>query len=451
MLRTTILNLIALAAAVFAVSLAGSSRIAQMYGWLEIDREQLAGFGLILVYWCTLVLAHYYYETRVMRDRVRAEICISRQRTTALWHERSRLGAEHRANGNGATNGSQTRGPGRASASAGGAATALVVEAEPRGRSSAGRPADAMSRMEDPIVRLLDQAGTFLGETGHCWRRGFMTFLGWESAPELSALQLLNAADVLAWGQVSDETAVCARIVQAQSQIGELAPDQQHVWRSQFGCFWRSDGRPTPLDPALPGRRRAAKAVGRVAAEDDRALALWRARLCAFLADLYESRQVRNARLSSLQQKASWSVLISLWVLIALAAAGDGRVLLAGAIGGLLSRLTRFTGIRWLTTDFGLGWAQLYLAPPVGALAAWGGIHTLLLIQHLGTIDLHTVLSDTHAQGTGSNAASVLGLAIALGFSERLFDRLLRRAADTIVPPAEASQPSSAPAGVRAL
>jgi len=38
----------------------------------------------------------------------------------------------------------------------------------------------------------------------------------------------------------------------------------------------------------------------------------------------------------------------------------------------------------------------------------------------------------------------VLGLAIALGFSERLFDRLLRRAADTIVPPAEAPQPSTA-------
>jgi hypothetical protein len=449
MLRTTILNLIALAAAVFAISLASSSWITQVYGWLELDREQLAGFALILVYWCTLVLAHYYYETRVMRERVRAEICISRHRTRALWQDRARLGVASRGNGHLAGNGSATRQPARAAAPPAGTATVLV-ELEQTERSPAG-PVDAMRRIEDPIVRLLDQAGTFLGETGHCWRRGFMTFLGWESAPELSALQLLNAADVLAWGQASDQSAVSARIVQAQSQIGELAPDQQHVWRSQFACFWRADGRPNPLDPARPHRRSAAGATGRSTAGDDRALAIWRARLCAFLEDLYESRQVRNARLSSLQQKASWSVLISLWVLIALAAAGDGRVLLAGAIGGLMSRLTRFTGIRWLTTDFGLGWAQLYLAPPVGALAAWGGIHTLLLIQHLGTIDLHTVLSDSYAQGRGSGAASVLGLAIALGFSERLFDRLLRRAADTIVPPVEAAQPSSAPAGVRAL
>ena len=228
-----------------------------------------------------------------------------------------------------------------------------------------------------------------------------------------------------AWRQVSDETVISSRIVQAQSQLDELAPEQRRVWNRQFASFWC--------------------ASSEVASEyGEHALAMWRSRLCAFLTDLYESRQVRNARLSSLQQKASWGVLITLWVLVALVAGGDGRVLLAGAIGGLLSRMTRFTGIRWLTTDFGLGWAQLYLAPPVGALAAWGGIHTLLLIQRTGTIDLHNVLSDAQAQGTGKHAASVLGLAIALGFSERLFDRLLRRAADTIVPPAEAPQPSTA-------
>src|SRR5215470_13632633 len=146
-----------------------------------------------------------------------------------------------------------------------------------------------------------------------------------------------------------------------------------------------------------------------------------RARLCAFLAQLHEARQVRNARLASMQQKASWGVLIALWTLVALVVGGDGAVLLAGAIGGLLSRLTRFSGVRWLTNDYGLGWAQLYLAPPVGALAAWGGLH-LILLQSA------TTMKDT-------SGSAVLGLALALGFSERLFDRLLRGAADTIAPP----------------
>jgi hypothetical protein len=436
--------------------LAMSNGMARLYAWLDLDREELAGFALILVYWSTLLLAHYYFETRVMSDRVRAEIWIARQRAASLRVRRPRIGAADN-NGNGGAPASLAA-PRRSEstlASANGIASVLVIGAEPTDVTLLARGTSAPDDAFEPVVCLLDKAEETLDAESPGWRRFgrfVMTFLGWESAPELSALQLLNAADIDTWSHVSDEAAISARIVQAHSQLGELTPDQQYVWRRQFACFWRGDGRPTPLDP-LPRRRGAPRsgAAARPVVDTDRALAAWRSRLCAFLDDLYESRQVRNARLSSLQQKASWGVLITLWALVALVAGGDGRVLLAGAIGGLMSRLTRFTGIRWLTTDFGLGWAQLYLAPPVGALAAWGGIHTLLLVQRFGTVDLQKVLSGPDAQGTGKHAASVLGLAIALGFSERIFDRLLRRAADTIVPPAEASQPSSAPTGVRAL
>jgi hypothetical protein len=436
MLDDIALNVPASLTTLVAGSVEISDRVVRAYTWLNIDREELAGFTLILVYWCTLVLAHYYFETRVLHDRVRAEICIARHRAAALWEERAHLGEAWRSNGHPTTNGTREGHEPSAAASSGGAGTSLAVAVAPASVAGGERAALGGSATSDPVACLLAQATDDLNVTSHGWKRCAMTFLGWESAPELSVLQLLNAADLLAWRQVTDETAISARIVQAQSQLGELAPDQQRVWKSQFATFWRADGQPTPLDAVPP---------------DDRALATWRSRLCAFLGDLYESRQVRNARLSSLQQKASWGVLIALWVLVALVAGGDGRVLLAGAIGGLLSRLTRFSGIRWLTTDFGLGWAQLYLAPPLGALAAWGGIHILVLLQRFGTINVHEVLADGHVQGTGAHAASVLGLALALGFSERLFDRLLRLAADTIVPPAEPQHVSSAPAGVRAL
>ena len=381
-----------------------------MYG---IDRQELAGFALILIYWCTLLFAHYYFETQ--GDARPGE---GRHLHRAASRGRALGGARGWSDG---TNGSGPHRSHRAATAGGRGGTALLVEA------SIDRAETVRGGGGDPVVRLLDEAERTVEQTCHGWKRFArfaMTFLGWDSAPELAALQLLNAADILAWRQASDETLISSRIVQAQSQLDELAPDQRRVWNRQFASLWGASS-----ETAVLG---------------EQALAVWRSRLCAFLSDLYESRQVRNARLSSLQQKASWGVLITLWVLVALIAGGDGRVLLAGAIGGLLSRMTRFTGIRWLTTDFGLGWAQLYLAPPVGALAAWGGIHTLLLIQRTGTIDLHNVLSDAQAQGTGTHAASVLGLAIALGFSERLFDRLLRRAADTIVPPAESPQPSAA-------
>ena len=266
-----------------------------------------------------------------------------------------------------------------------------------------------------------------------------LAFIGWESAPELASLQKLNAAELLLWRHEPDQQEVGARIVQAESQLEELSPDQQRVWRAAFAEFWRGDasrplyGGPCPDCPSPDG-----------------ALPFWRAQLCAFLRDLYESRQVRGARMSSLQQKAMWGVVIALWTLVALVVAGDGHILLAGAIGGLLSRLTRFTGIRWLTTDFGLGWAQLYLAPPVGALAAWAGLHVWLVLQEVDAVGLQTIINPTSLAGEGPEASAVFGVALALGFSERLFDRLLRQAADTIAPPATAAAPaSSAPSPAR--
>ncbi len=329
------------------IALSISGRISAMYAWLDIDREELAGFALILIYWCTLLFAHYYFETRVMRDRVKADIWIARHRAAVLWEERAVAGRVAGSNGHAATNGSEAH-RSRNTATAGGrAGTAVLVEASTAtGPASVGLAGAVPGRSGDPVVRLLDEAEKTVDERCHGWKRFArfaMTFLGWESAPELSALQLLNAADILAWRQVSDETVITARIVQAQSQLDELAPEQRHVWTRQFASFWCASSAPSDGAPV----------------HSDHAIAMWRSRLCAFLADLYESRQVRNARLSSLQQKASWGVLITLWVLVALVAGGDGRVLLAGAIGGLLSRMTRFTGIRWLTTDFGLGWAQL--------------------------------------------------------------------------------------------
>lgn len=450
MLRTTALMILTLAIALLALVIAMATLIAPAYVWLHLDREQLAGFGLILIYWCTLVLAHYYYETRVTRARVEAEISVARLRAAAFLDARDERRDVARSNGDVQAHGGSRGGSRRAGVAAGATATAVVTEPAAQVTGSLDGPADGTGEADDSVLRILAEAQRLLD--ARCGRgrhagRGVMTFLGWESAPELSALQLVNAADVIAWDRVTDETAVSARIVRAQSQIGELVPAQQKLWTSQFAAFWRSDGRPTPLDVAVP-RRRGDTHDG--SPENDRALTLWRSRLCAFLFDLYESRQVRNARLASIQQKASWGVLITLWVLVALVVAGDGRILLAGAIGGLLSRMTRFTGVRWLTTDFGLGWAQLYLAPPVGALAAWGGIHALLFVQRFGTVDAHNALQAAQAQATGPNAAAVLGLAFALGFSERLFDKLLRGAADTIAPPAEAPQHATVPAGVPA-
>ena len=102
----------------------------------DVDREELAGFALILVYWITLVLAHYYFETRVLQQRVQAEIWIARQRAAALWDEHAHAGQDRHANGNSATNGT----PAVHEADAGGVATATQIDVAPADTATAERP-----------------------------------------------------------------------------------------------------------------------------------------------------------------------------------------------------------------------------------------------------------------------------------------------------------------------
>jgi hypothetical protein len=48
-----------------------------------------------------------------------------------------------------------------------------------------------------------------------------------------------------------------------------------------------------------------------------------------------------------------------------------GLLLRVGAVGGLLSRLSRNLQRADVPTDYGASWATLYLSPVVGALTGW--------------------------------------------------------------------------------
>ena len=128
MLRTTALMILTLAIALLALVIAMATLIAPAYVWLHLDREQLAGFGLILIYWCTLVLAHYYYETRVTRARVEAEISVARLRAAAFLDARDERRDVARSNGDVQAHGGSRGGSRRAGVAAGATATAVVTE-----------------------------------------------------------------------------------------------------------------------------------------------------------------------------------------------------------------------------------------------------------------------------------------------------------------------------------
>jgi hypothetical protein len=130
------------------------------------------------------------------------------------------------------------------------------------------------------------------------------------------------------------------------------------------------------------------------------------------------------AQLTGWQTKAVWVSTIGCGLIVVLALViGNSVLFVAGASGGYLSRLARQLKRADLPTDYGASWTTLFLSPVAGALSGWFGI--LLIVA----------LADSRFQVLGAAfqgikwhvpfAPLTLGLAFALGFSERIFDGIV--------------------------
>jgi hypothetical protein len=130
------------------------------------------------------------------------------------------------------------------------------------------------------------------------------------------------------------------------------------------------------------------------------------------------------AQLVGWQTKAVWLAGVGCSMVVVLTyAVGNPVLFIAGAAGGYLSRLARALKRADVPTDYGASWTTLFLSPVVGGLSGWFGI--LLIV----------VLADSKFNVLGSAFQSVkwcdplapftLGIAFAMGFSERLFDGII--------------------------
>jgi hypothetical protein len=160
-------------------------------------------------------------------------------------------------------------------------------------------------------------------------------------------------------------------------------------------------------------------------AGDDRLRAL----LAEALQANYEREDNTFADLLSWQNKTAW--LISVGLLLILVLVGiyprHSELLLIGAVGGLISRLSRSLERKDVPTDYGASWTTLFLSPVGGALGAWAGVLVAGLAFNLNV--LGTVFKDIWDVPL-SNIA--LGTALVFGFSERLLDSVLDKAAEKI-------------------
>lgn len=178
-----------------------------------------------------------------------------------------------------------------------------------------------------------------------------------------------------------------------------------------------------------------------LAARPEVPLERWRALHSEALGYLYNRSDNEFAQLIGWQNKTVWLVGCSLLLIVALAATLQHALLfLVGALGGLLSRLMRSLSRGDVPTDYGASWSTLFLSPVVGALAGWSGI--LLVIVG---VEFNILGSALKFDWCNTYNPVMLGLALLLGFSERLFDGILDQLDRKVSEPPATSPPSPPP------
>jgi len=139
---------------------------------------------------------------------------------------------------------------------------------------------------------------------------------------------------------------------------------------------------------------------------------------------VYQQRDENFTSLMEWQNKASWLIFVACIIIFLVGAIGGNfEILLAGAAGGLLSRLLRVVAKQPLPLDNGASWTTFFLSPLIGALAAWFGIALMLLLANPEVRLLGGVFQIV--QWVGPLTIYTIAIAFSLGFSERLFSSLV--------------------------
>ena len=272
----------------------------------------------------------------------------------------------------------------------------LIADIKPKNNSTSEQ-SNSTNQQDDPASRK----GRFKSQFGDVF--------GWNGSRQIAQWVIMHEAERLALPALCHEQLV-ARLERARGQLAELPQPRREAWDYVI-C-------------TLLARKN----------EHDRE------RLdrdyCAYLdevlGEIYEASNGNAIQLSGLYNRATWIILVSLLPLAVLAGFGFGMLLVAGAIGGLVSRMHRLVFSTRIPVTYGSSWGPLFCAPVLGALAAWAGLVLISLLQKAGVLQLaalKTSLADLRAP-----TAAVLGIAILLGVSERFLLRLEKQAEAVIDP-----------------
>jgi hypothetical protein len=249
--------------------------------------------------------------------------------------------------------------------------------------------------------------------------------LGWNGSHQIAQWVLMHEAERLALPAL-DHAQLVARLERALGQLEELPQPRREAWEDIIRTLLAAKDQ----------------------ADTERLNRAYRAYLDELLGEIYEASNGKASQLAGLYNRATWVILVALLPLAVLAGLGYGVLLVAGAIGGLVSRMQRLVFSKHIPITYGSSWAPLFCAPILGALAAWAGLVLISLLQTTGVLQL-AALQTSLAQLRAPSAA-VLGTAILLGTSERFLLRLEKQAEAVIDPNRAGPWEQTAPANTSA-
>lgn len=316
------------------------------------------------------------------------------------------------------------------------------------------------------IDKLLEDNPNWAKRAGvaRVWVRIKLGFAPFPDETVLSGWREAHAAEVqLASAVDDDEATVTARLVATGSSLAALdqpgarsgalridqvlrkqepSPDDRLVAsiEATLDALGKSGGKAS-RKLARKIRRALAKHAGKPSADDDEArtrLAELQAELREALTRYFDLRDAYFERLANSGQIAAWLSYLGLVAVIVLGVVFDHeKLLLLGAVGGLVFRLTRELRRSPTASDYGDAWSRLMLGPIGGALAAWIGV----LIVHVLSTNSAVKIFDSSLGIDWSNNPNTqtMVLALLLGVSERLFDKVVGTAQTRFGPQTESS------------
>ena len=158
---------------------------------------------------------------------------------------------------------------------------------------------------------------------------------------------------------------------------------------------------------------------------------LRRALLNGALATIYDVRDNRYNEMDTWDNESVWMITSGLLLIAALGqGVGNSTLFMVGAAGGFLGRLTHLYKVKFGSTDYGLYWDPLFMAPVLGALTGWTGVLIVSLIGKQGLGIVGAPITDFTWYGYPWYA---LALAFLFGLSERFFVKLVSEAQTKVV------------------